>query len=63
MEFQLSYFKSKRQCCESTTLNMPANLENSAVAAELENVSFHSSPKKRNAKECSNYRTHTHLTH
>ena len=25
-------------------LNMPANLENSAVATGLENVSFHSSP-------------------
>ena len=29
---------------------MPANLENSAVATELEKVSFHSNPK-----ECSNY--------
>ena len=36
---------------------MPANLENSAVATGLEKVSFHSSPKKGNAKECSNYRT------
>ena len=36
---------------------MPANLENSAVATGLENVSFHSSPKKGNAKECSNYQT------
>jgi len=26
---------------------MPANLENSAVATGLENVSFHSSPKER----------------
>ena len=26
---------------------MPANLENSAVATELEKVSFHSSPKER----------------
>ena len=34
---------------------MPANLENSAVATGLENVHFHSSPKERNAKECSNY--------
>ena len=31
---------------------MPANLENSAVATRLENVSFHSNPK-----ECSNYHT------
>ena len=34
---------------------MPANLENSAVATGLEKVSFHSIPKKGNAKECSNY--------
>ena len=27
--------------------NMPANLENSAVATGLENVSFHSNPKER----------------
>ena len=27
--------------------NMPANLENSEVATELEKVSFHSSPKER----------------
>ena len=37
---------------------MPANLENSAVAIELEKVSFHS-----NAKECSNYRTITLISH
>ena len=36
---------------------MPMNLENSAVATELEKVSFHSNPKKSNAKECSNYCT------
>ena len=37
----------KRWHCESTALNMPANLENSAVATELEKVSFHSNPKER----------------
>ena len=37
---------------------MPANLENSAVAAELEMVSFHS-----NAKECSNYHTIALISH
>ena len=37
---------------------MPANLENSAVATELEKVSFHS-----NAKECSNYRTIALISH
>ena len=36
---------------------MQANLENSAVATGLEKVSFHSNPKKVNAKECSNYHT------
>ena len=36
---------------------MPGNLENSAVATGLEKLSFHSNPKKGNAKECSNYRT------
>ena len=33
--------------CESAALNMPANLENSAVATGLEKVSFHSNPKER----------------
>ena len=47
IEFQLSYFKSERCCCESAALNIPANLENSAVATGLEKVSFHSSPKER----------------
>ena len=37
----------KRWCCESATLNMPANLENSAVAIGLEKVSLHSNPKER----------------
>ena len=32
---------------------MPANLENPAVATGLENVSFHSNPKKGNTKESS----------
>ena len=37
----------KRCCCENTAFNMPANLENSTVATELEKVSFHSNPKER----------------
>ena len=37
----------ERWCCESATLNMPANLENSAVAIGLEKVRFHSNPKER----------------
>ena len=44
---------------------MPANLENSAVAEFSFNqkVSFHSIPKKDNAKECSNYCTIVLISH
>ena len=42
---------------------MPANLENSAVATGLEKVSFHSNPKERQAKGCSNYRTIALISH
>ena len=56
MEFQ-SISNPKRCCCESAALNMPANLENSAVATGLERSVFIPNPKKGNAKECSNYCT------
>ena len=36
----------ERWCCESAAFNMPANLENSAVATGLEKISFHSNPKE-----------------
>ena len=42
---------------------MPTNLENLAVATGLEKVSFHSNPKERHAKECSNYRTIALISH
>ena len=42
---------------------MPANLENSAVATGLEKVSFHSNPKERQCKECSNYCTTALISH
>ena len=42
---------------------MPANLKNSAVATELEKVSFHPIPKKGNAKGCSNYSTIALISH
>ena len=58
MEFRLSCFKSFKMMCESAVLNMPANLENSAVATGLEKVSFHSNPK-----ECSNYLTIALISH
>ena len=38
---------SIQRCCESAALNMPANLENLAVATGLKKVSFHSNSKER----------------
>ena len=43
--------------------NMPANLENSAVATGLEKSVFILITKKGNAKECSNYRTIALISH
>ena len=42
---------------------MPANLENSPVATEMEKSVFIPIPKKDNAKECSNYHTTTLISH
>ena len=42
---------------------MSANLENSAVATGVEKVSFHSNPKERQCKECSNYCTIALISH
>ena len=42
---------------------MPENLENSAVATRLENISFHSNHTKGNAKECSNYHINALISH
>ena len=42
---------------------MPANLENSAVATGLERSVFIPTPKKGNAKECSNYSTIALISH
>ena len=54
----------KRWCCESAALNMPANLETSAMATGMEKVSLYSNPpKKGNAKECSNYHTVALISH
>ena len=54
----------KRRCCESATFNMPANLENSAVATGLEKVSFHSNPKERQCQRMLKLPHNcTHLTH
>ena len=42
---------------------MPANLENSALATGLEEVSFIPIPKKDNAEECSSYCTIALFSH
>ena len=53
-----------RQWCESAALNMPANLENSAVATGLEKVSFHANPKEKQCQRMLKLPHNcTHLTH
>ena len=42
---------------------MPANLENSAVATGLENVSIHSNSKERQCQRRSNYHTIALISH
>ena len=51
------------QSCESAALNMPANLENSAVVTGLEKASFHSNPKERQSQKCSTYHTIALISH
>ena len=49
---------------ESVALNMPAHLENSAVATGLEKVSFLSNPKERQCQRMFKLLHNcTHLTH
>ena len=63
MEFQLSYFSPKRWCCENASLNMPANLDYSAVVTGLEKVNFHSNPKERQCQRMFKLlHNRTHLT-
>ena len=51
------------QILKDTALNMPANLENSAVATGLEKVSFHSNPKERQCQRMLKLpHNYTHLT-
>ena len=48
----------------SAQLNMPANLENSAVATGLENISFHSNPKESQSQRIFKLpHNYTHLAH
>ena len=49
---------------ESAALNMPENLESSAVPTGLEEVSFHSNPKERQCQRMLRLPHNcTHLTH
>ena len=53
----------KDDAVKSAALNMPANLENSAVATGLEKVSFHSNSKERQCQRMLKLpHNHTHLT-
>ena len=54
---------TKRWCCESVALNMPANLENSAVTQDWKRSVSMPIPKKGNAKECSSYETIALISH
>ena len=44
---RVELFQILKDDAVSAALNMPTNLENSAVATGLEKVSFHSNPKER----------------
>ena len=49
---------------DDAAFNMPANLENSAVATGLEKVSFHSNPKERQCQRIFKLQHNcSHLTH
>ena len=49
---------------DDAAFNMPANLENSAVATGLEKVSFHSNPKERKCQRIFKLQHNcSHLTH
>ena len=57
-------FLKKQEKSQINHLNMPANLENSAVATGLEKVSFHSNPKERQCQRMLKLPHNcTHLTH
>ena len=57
-------FQILKDDAESAALNMPANLENSAVATGVEKVNFHSNPKERQCQRMFKLQHNwTHLTH
>ena len=65
MEFQIpEVFQILKDMVLSAALNVPANLEISAVATELEKVSFHFDPEERQCQRMFKLPHNcTHLTH
>ena len=63
MDYSWAISKPKWWCCESAVLNIPANLENSAVATALEKVGFHSNPKERQSQSMFSYYTTVLISH
>ena len=63
MEFHLSYFKSQNMMLWKCCIQYASKFGNTAKATGLEKVSFHSNPKKGNAKKCSNYHTIALISH
>ena len=61
---RVELFQTLKDDAVSAALNMPTNLENSAVATGLEKVSFHSNPKERQCQRMLKLQHNcTHLTH
>ena len=63
MEFQLSYFKSKRWFCESAALSMPQIWKTQEWPQNWKRSVFIPIPKKGNAKESSNYHIIALISH
>ena len=53
----------KEEACESAALNMPGNLKTQQWPQDWKRSVFIPVPKKGNAKECSNYRTISLISH
>ena len=63
-EITLELFQILTEDAVSVALNMPANLENSAVATRLEKVTVHSNPWEEQCQRMFNLPHRcTHLTH
>ena len=60
---QAAISNPKRWCCQSATLNMPANLKTQPWPQDRKRSVFIPIPKKVSAKECSNYHTIAVISH